>query len=242
LACGYGSAITSSYYYSITDNSQNGNFLNSFYTNPFVRATPYLIGTYTGIAYKKYKTGEEKNFFNSLEKSLGASWFVCLLGLGIILFISYFPRTLQNYGSPWSQAFGYTWNVLDRPVYVMGLFFFLAPVLAGNLSWIKSVMSCGFFNLMAKLTFCAYLIHVMVVAFIYYGADQFADLATTSMVYNTLAALMITMVLAVFLHLMVEKPFGNLEGKLLNPRPKPKDISQERDELMQAKISVQDTN
>lgn len=241
LACGYASAISANYYYAIIPDT-NSNFLNSFYTNPFVRATPYLIGTYLGIAYKRYKTGEERNFYNIIERNLSLNYIVSFLGLSILLFIVYFPKTLQNNGTPWSQAFGYTWSVLDRPVYVFGLFLFFAPVLAGNFSFLKSIFACGFFTLMAKLAFTAYLVHLIILEGMFFGGTQFVDLEDTSQIYITLACVLLSLVLASFIHLMVEKPFSNLETKLLNPRPKPKEIIDEREALIHAKISVQDTN
>jgi hypothetical protein len=53
---------------------------------------------------------------------------------------------------------------------------------------------------------------------------------------------MIFLVIASLLHLCVEKPFINLENRILNPKPRVKPAREEIEGLIEAKLVVQDSN
>ena len=59
---------------------------------------------------------------------------------------------------------------MSRPLYVLGMMLTLLPTFEGRLPWLRNFMSVGLFQVVGKLTYTAYLIHIAIIfAFIFQG-------------------------------------------------------------------------
>ena len=62
----------------------------------------------------------------------------------------------------WSMGARITWNILSRPLFIIGLIFVLLPTFTGQLRGISSFLGTQFWTPIARLTFSAYLVHPLI--------------------------------------------------------------------------------
>ena len=94
----------------------------------------------------------------------------------------------------------------------------LLPTFEGQLPWMKNFLSSGVFKVLAKLTYCAFLIHG-VVQYAYFASEQnteFGSRDRTGFLFFGIYAL--TYIAALCIYLMCELPCQNIEEFILFPR------------------------
>ena len=88
--------------------------------------------------------------------------FLELLGFAIMLFLIFIPRTLQV-GTEWPQELHSLYQATAKVFFVGALSLMLMPSLSGSKqSIVRFLMDTNFFNFIAKISFCTYLIHLTV--------------------------------------------------------------------------------
>jgi hypothetical protein len=84
------------------------------------------------------------------------------MGIGIMIFLVMIPRTLQV-GTTWSQDLHSLYLSLAKFLFVLGLGLTILPSLLGcKKSIIMFMMDTWFFNFIAKISFCTYLVHLII--------------------------------------------------------------------------------
>lgn len=136
----------------------------------------------------------------------------------MILFIILIPRSLQvNDPTFWPQSVHSLYQSLGKLLFVMGLSLTILPSLLGSLkSIIYFTMDTKLFNFIGKISFCTYLIHLIVL--IVWVQSRTYDRYYT--IVPVLAEFGGVLVLALFFGLvmtiLVEMPFSKLQKKLVN--------------------------
>ena len=84
---------------------------------------------------------------------------------GVLLgcFICFIPRTAQGADRYWPQLAHSLYLTYAKTLFVFGLSLIILPSLLGINSFIKSIMDTIFFNFIAKVSFCTYLIHLIII-------------------------------------------------------------------------------
>jgi hypothetical protein len=86
-----------------------------------------------------------------------------LIGLSIILFIVFIPRTLQV-GHKWPQVVHSFYLTFTKLFFVIGVSMLVTPALLGiKNDLVYFLMDTKLFNFTAKISFWTYLIHYMVI-------------------------------------------------------------------------------
>lgn len=87
------------------------------------------------------------------------------LGLFIVFFIIFIPRTLQaNTTYAWPQWLHSFYLTFTKLFFVMGVSMLATPALLGiKNDWFFFLMDTKIFNFIAKISFWTYLIHYMIV-------------------------------------------------------------------------------
>ena len=150
------------------------NYMLDYYMNPLVRMSPYLLGLSFGFTFREYKNGEY-NYFQTLKNSKSKSLLSVFLGLVLILFIVFYPRTLQT-GQKWTDGFAMTWNAFSKPLFGLAIFLLTAPGLVGNFKPFTRFMSNYYFTLISRISYPGYLIHYLFLFINVYDSDQFRGL------------------------------------------------------------------
>lgn len=148
--------------------------------------------------------------------------FTQILGLAIILFIVFIPRTLQV-GHKWPQAVHSIYLTFSKLFFVIGVSLLVTPTLVG----VKNdlfffLMDTKAFNFLAKISFWTYLIHYMVVEHACYvqKLDYYYDESDVLTLYIPVAILAMTY--GLIGTVLVELPFAKLEKMLFEGKKKEK--------------------
>ena len=133
----------------------------------------------------------------------------------------YFTR---DEGSKWPQQVHSLYWALSKPLFIIGLFMTTLPSILGfRHSFFELALSNKLLMFIARVSFCTYLVHLMVIyQFIYVqNADIYYQITEIFVVY--LGILVISLALGFTLTMLVEVPFSNLlkllmkaEGKFKN--------------------------
>jgi len=190
-------------------------FMSNFYPNPVVRMSTTMFGLWLGIMFKEYKAGE-KNIFNKLQESSRLSLLSLVLGIIVLVFVIFFPGTLII--GMWSDIFAMTWNTFGRLLWAVGIFLVTAPCLVGNLKFVRSILGSFIFNLVTRVSYGGYLVHLALLFMILYGSNEYYNLSPAIQISLALLVFVVSCIIAVALHLLVEKPITNIETKVLNAK------------------------
>jgi len=191
-------------------------YMMSAYPSPIVRMSTCLVGLWLGFLFKEYKEGQ-KNFFSWLKERNCPGLISFVLGAALLAFVMFYPRTLQN-GEKWSPLFSMTWNTFGKIFWVLGLFLLTAPCLVGNLKPVRWVLGSYLFNLVTKVSYGGYLLHMVFLKMTVYSSNEFFILSQAE---ETMLALFIFVLAcggSVVLQVLVEKPIINMENVMLNTR------------------------
>lgn len=137
-----------------------------------------------------------------------------LIGVVIIFFIMFIQRTNQN-EHRWPQFVHSLYLTYAKTLFVMGLSLGILPSILGVRSFINFIMDTKLFNFIAKVSFCTYLLHVLVI-YQWIGkisVDTYYSFLTEYDIYVMHAVLSILsgFVLCIF----VEIPFSKLQKMLM---------------------------
>mmetsp|Transcript_24729 Transcript_24729/g.21909 ORF Transcript_24729/g.21909 Transcript_24729/m.21909 type:complete len:135 (+) Transcript_24729:1718-2122(+) len=127
--------------------------------------------------------------------------------------------------------------------YSVAILLILAVVTVGSLRYIKTVLKTYSLGFMSKLSYSGYLVHMWVANYFFFTLFQFSEFSTESAVYKTLSFIMLSLVIGGFVHVLVEKPFINLDKEVINVRLA-RIIDEDEDESNADLLrgSVRDTN
>ena len=159
-----------SYHYDFVLPNPHGYPADAYYTKPWCRISTYLVGVLLGQMYYDRKLaikGTHPHLINSfgnrffaLYKSTMCTWASALIGVAITTFLVCIYHLLSS-GS-WDISPSSAWYSTSRPLFVSGMMLVLMPTFEGRLPLVRVFLSCGFFQVMGRLTYSAYLIHIHV--------------------------------------------------------------------------------
>lgn len=156
-----------------------GDYMANVYIKPWGRCPTYLFGLLLGILYVEFLRVEKKietehNKFVHHENNLLLSakkYFISnpwkrrifeLLGLLICTTIILIPRTAQGDNHKWSQLSHSLFLTYSKLIFVIGIAIIILPSLLGTNSIVRFTMDTKIFNLIAKISFWTYLIHLTI--------------------------------------------------------------------------------
>lgn len=210
-------------------------FMNDYYYKPWCRAPPYLFGVFLGILYKEFtnrnKECEENKdlrnntFLNSLKKHMISNSIVrysfYVIGLFLTLFLSFFPKTIQDDPNAWSQNFVLFWLGFQRLLFVIALTFLFMNTLLISKDIIAKILSWTPFGVISNISFCAYLVHYFIIERSFLGSRQSLYYDSESVLYMYFADIFFTLIIAGCLSVFVELSFINLEKFIKGDKKKP---------------------
>lgn len=210
-------------------------FMNDYYYKPWCRAPPYLFGVFLGILYKEFanrnKECEENKdlrnntFLNSLKKLMISNSIVrysfYVIGLFLTLFLSFFPKTIQDDPNDWSQNFVLFWLAFQRLLFVIALTFLFMNTLLISKDIIAKILSWTPFGVISNISFCAYLVHYFIIERSFLGSRQSLYYDSESVFYMYFADIFFTLIIAGCLSVFVELSFINLEKFIKGDKKKP---------------------
>ncbi|XP_076353848.1 nose resistant to fluoxetine protein 6-like isoform X2 [Tachypleus tridentatus] len=184
-------------------NSQQSYF-NTIYIKPWCRIGPYLVGVI--VSFLLYRTGKRTNFLNK--------WLVLLCWLvaaGLCLSVVY-----GTYHVDMSNSTNSFYNTLSHTAWAVGVGWVIYACVTGHGGFIDTLLSWKFWIPLSRLTYCAYLIHPLVMYWYYLSSKTTMYVTHPLMVINFLAFLVVSYSLALVASLAFESPMMALEKLIVN--------------------------
>lgn len=233
-----------SQYYEFTPRYYGGwtNWMQSalIYWKPQARISSFLVGIVIGFLYRSHVNSRPsqlieisvnyqpeiedcKSFADKFEelclsitsnKTLRTLFYI--LGVFLMLGSELLQNQLDKYGDDyWTQSFKSFFLSMQHFMFSIGFSFFFLPMLLGYCVNFSRILSIGVFFPLAKLTFGAYLVHLMVLNVYIFGKYQRTVIGDFDVVITGISAFVISMIISMIISLTVEIPLLTLERKFI---------------------------
>ena len=187
-------------------NSTVGDYMNIYYSKPYCRIPPYLVGIVVGyMLYKGYKLPFKRIFNTLLYNGM------IIFSLGLTTAVVYGIYGLSH-GHHYSIAEVISYNVLSRMTWgiALGLLVFVCHNKYGG--WVDKILSWKFWIPLSRLTFLSYLIHPVILLLVIGELRTPLHFTNITIFVYMVSSIVLTYGVAALLAIMVEFPFSNIEA------------------------------
>ncbi|OMJ91137.1 hypothetical protein SteCoe_6401 [Stentor coeruleus] len=203
-------------------------YMSYYYTKPYTRVAPYVLGIACGIIlYSSKITKERGNVYDvvaeiieKFQKHFLGRLFTLIFGLGLINILIFSQYDTYKYPGAnfafthWSKKANYFFIAMERLTFGIGLSCVVMPMILGYFKFIRDLLSGCVWNTLARLTFSAYLVHSNIIAVITRSERDAITYRANNNIRDTVFYAFISFALAFFIAILVEMPLGNLESVL----------------------------
>ncbi|XP_062576845.1 nose resistant to fluoxetine protein 6-like [Saccostrea cucullata] len=184
-----------------------GDVFKDYYIKPYCRMGPYICGIFTGYLLYKFKNKCQINIFVNL-----GIWGVATACASAALYGLYDAFN----GHPLSNEVSSLYNALSRTVWGAAVCWVIFACATGNGGPINTILSWKVLVPLSRLTYCAYLVHPLII-YAYNGSHpQTIYLSDIDLIYKFIANLVISYGVALVFSISFESPFMGLEKVLLS--------------------------
>ncbi|TKR83236.1 hypothetical protein L596_016859 [Steinernema carpocapsae] len=186
------------------------NYSKFNYYAAWIRCLPYIVGMLTGYYLQKFKNKRVK--VHPIAAITG--WVLataCALGCLFGIF------NYMNGSTDWSVFTRASYNNFSRLGWGLSLAFLVVACQKGFGGPIKNIMSLKIFTPLSRISYCAYLVHYMMVYIFIAMWRQPLHYVTIfeNYVHMAVACIVISYLFGMVWSLMFEIPFGKLEKMLI---------------------------
>ncbi|XP_074654644.1 nose resistant to fluoxetine protein 6-like isoform X2 [Tubulanus polymorphus] len=183
-----------------------GNSFDDIYIKPWCRVATYAIGMFVG--YILYRT----------KRKVKLHWLVAVLGWCIAAVCCLAPLYGIYYsynGYPLSQVASSTYQALFRASWAVGLGWVIFACLTGYGGIVNSILSWKALIPLSRLTYCAYLVHPVIMFVVYLSLRRPVYADNLFVIYYFLGHVVMSYMVALVASLAFESPMIGLEKLLL---------------------------
>ncbi|EDQ85299.1 uncharacterized protein MONBRDRAFT_38918 [Monosiga brevicollis MX1] len=211
VVCGIVSIAVISFRYNIEMNNRQNMSQNYIYDKPYTRATAYGIGLLSAF-YISRQMEQLKAMSNWVGHVIT---YVCVALICVVVFLPAnfnYDKTNPN----WTPNEQFAYLSVSRPIFTLAVAGLVLMCSTGHGSLMNWLLTFPFWEVFAKLTFGAYLIHPTLIRVVYYQRVQlfYYDHVEPNIFY--VAFLTSSYFLAVGLYVFVEQPAANLTKALVS--------------------------
>ncbi|KAK3088251.1 hypothetical protein FSP39_016609, partial [Pinctada imbricata] len=186
-------------------------YFSDYYIVPWCRMGPYIVGAVTG--YILYRTNGKCKINKFLNLIL---WAVFTTLACLVLFGLHDALT----GNPLDQPLATLYLTTHRTVWGACVCWVIFACSTGNGGIINTILSWKAFIPLSRLTYCAYLIHPIVIS-VYIGTNRQAQIFTEiTYTFQFLGILVTSLAVAFILSVTLEAPMMGLEKTLIPKKKK----------------------
>lgn len=211
-----GMAVT--YAFNFTLPSSDPDFDTEYYGKPWCRLAAYEVGVLLAQLYydrKLYLSGRldaentlGNRIFALYKNSALFSWTSAVIGVVLTTFMIFiYQSALECTWGCWGIGISMVYNGFARPLFVLGMMMVLFPTFEGRLSWLRLFMANGVFKVLGRLTYCAYLIHFLVLAAYVYSINSTNYFSRDFIIIHYLGLYCLSYAGALVVSLLMEAPF-----------------------------------
>jgi hypothetical protein len=138
--------------------------------------------------------------------------------LKLLPHLTYMEQNKMVSKGNWPTIINALYNTLSGPFFVISLAFLLLPIFIGDtFSTLKEVLSSSFFRPLAKIGLSVYLVHMLVLFYIYFSEYTLVYFSHNRIIYIFLSSTMIIYAIGMLLAITVEYPFRTLFSTIICP-------------------------
>eukprot|EP00826_Nyctotherus_ovalis_P011974 TRINITY_DN13120_c0_g1_i1.p1 TRINITY_DN13120_c0_g1~~TRINITY_DN13120_c0_g1_i1.p1 ORF type:complete len:640 (-),score=139.43 TRINITY_DN13120_c0_g1_i1:131-2050(-) len=151
---------------------------DKYYYMTYCRCIPYFIGIVFAWMYISYKSPNDKvspfEFLNTkIKENTAVRYAIYAVGLvTCIVNIALYPNNYLNSEAPHSVYNLAVFLAICHTTFPLGVMLVIYPALVGRFRGLKPFMGCKVFNVLAKLTYSAYMFHM---AFYYFYNSSMSE-------------------------------------------------------------------
>ncbi|XP_066999859.2 nose resistant to fluoxetine protein 6 [Anabrus simplex] len=206
-------------YYEMMRSTTMEDYNKYIYFPSYTRYVPYVIGIGLGYLLVDLKRKGLKVRFSKVVNL--ALWIVTV---GLLICVAAVTNKFQQEDFVPNDAETITNMATNRLMWSLGVAMVIFLCATGNGCFVNTILSWDWFQILSRLTYSAYLVHISVQISQNGSVRTLAFLNLMTVIPQFLGDLMITLVFSVILCLVFESPFIILEKELLGghkPAPKP---------------------
>lgn len=189
-----------------------GDLMKYYYIKPYTRAFPYIVGLALAFILNKWK---DSTRIPTIMVAIGY-----MAAAAIMLYLYFGPFDLyQNSDVGTYGNWSHTWNTFyvsfSRLLWAIALAFLVWACYTGRGGLLQWFLGHPAWVVPSRLTYGAYLIHPMVLSYLYFSVTAPLHYSIISVIYIYVGNVMISYFLAVVSFCLLERPMMNLEKLLL---------------------------
>ncbi|XP_064616908.1 nose resistant to fluoxetine protein 6-like [Liolophura sinensis] len=178
------------------------------YIRPWTRMGPYLVGMTLG--YILYRTKCKVSLPRSYVLVIWLAATAC--GISVI----YGMKGVNSNDVQLTNDVNALYNAISRTAWALALAWVVFACCTGHGGVVNRILSWDIFVPLSRLTYCAYLVHPIVMFWFYYGQKHAIILSDEILVYYFLGNMLIAYSVAFVVSLAFEAPMMGLEKVLLH--------------------------
>ncbi|XP_033763775.1 nose resistant to fluoxetine protein 6-like [Pecten maximus] len=190
-----------------SDLAQNTeDYFEMYYIKPYCRMGPYIVGVIFG--YALYRSG------GKYKINLVFSRFIWILmsALACVMVYAIYP---EMSGSSASAGVTSLYNAVHKTLWGVCVCWVVFACVTRNGGFVNSFLSWGVFVPLRRLTYCAYLVHPLVIASYYQSHRQGFYMTDFNIIYLFLGHLTLTYMVACVIYLAFQAPLIGLERAIM---------------------------
>ncbi|CAJ0565642.1 unnamed protein product, partial [Mesorhabditis spiculigera] len=183
------------------------------YVRPYCRCQPFILGILVGWLLIQLTKDKASLRYKLSKKQLALGWTIStILGLYSVFGLYNFSRTgdISLWYSVMYSAFG-------RPAYAVAIAWASFVCATGNAPYVNGFLAWKFFTPLSRITFCAYLIHPILLQIYNFSRPQPFHLTTFfQMMRHTFEAIIVSYTAALVISMAVEVPTSIFEARTMD--------------------------
>ncbi|XP_058473472.1 O-acyltransferase like protein-like [Solea solea] len=173
-------------------------YLSMYYTKPYTRYGPYLLGILLGI---HFVTKKDQLIKKKWQAALG--WFCTIFLMAVVFGLAFALRETPDYPSvPHALYQG-----LHRTVWALAIVWIIVACEEGYGGLIKSVLSLGFWIPISNISFAAYLFHPIVISLHNGVQENKFHFTVFNFMILYFGRLLLSLLIGYMLTVLIEKPY-----------------------------------
>ncbi|KAN0030790.1 hypothetical protein ACTA71_009435 [Dictyostelium dimigraforme] len=186
--------------------------ITNIYQKPYYRIGAYIIGILIAFIFSDSNLSKRIRYIYYLRLPRYLLYCISFSITFFLTYISYdFYRNSINFIGQWTTIQKSIYNALSHSTFSFGVAIIILATFYGYGGVIQWFLKLRIWNFFSKLTYSSYLIHPLIIAYRLYSMTNFLHYSIIEFSILYIGNVVTTFAAAFIIHLLIEKPFINLE-------------------------------